>query len=108
MGPVLLVLQAVSGPPAPVPARSRVADEQPCPRGPGGEVVVCARSPDQYRLKPLADRYVEPTALPRAEIGVLGDSKMSLEAERGADAQGGTINRAMVRLKIPLGGKRKE
>ena len=105
---VLLVLQAVSGPPAPVPERRSSSDYRPCPRGSDNEVVVCARPPDEFRLKPLPDRYVQPAGPPRAEMRVFGDSKLSLDAEQGADAQGGAINRAMVRLKIPLGGKRKE
>ena len=106
MGVVLLVLQAIAGPPAPVAAR-KVPVERPCPAPTAGEVVVCARSNEQYRLKPLSGRYVEPTGLPLAEMRVFVDSKVSLAAEQGADAQGGAINRAMVRLKIPLGGKQK-
>ena len=105
---VLLVLQAVSGPPAPAPEKRPSSDYRPCPRGDDDEVVVCARSPDEFRLEPLPDRFVQPSVLPRAEMRVFGDSKISLDAEQGADAQGGAINRAMVRLKIPLGGKRKE
>lgn len=99
---------AVAGPmiatprqPAPPPAAcgTKAAD---------GTVVVCGRgTQDAYRLRPLPDRYdPDALALPKAETGILG-GRAALAAEAEAASVGGVqSNRAMVRMKIPLGRKR--
>ena len=105
---VLAILQAaVAGPmidpprrPAPLPAACGTKDAE-------GTVIVCGRSvQDGFRLKPLPDRYdPDAPALPRAQTSILG-GRAALAAETEAASVGGVpSNRAMVRLKIPLGRK---
>jgi hypothetical protein len=101
----MLALQ-VAGPPAPVAAKP--VTERPCPAPkPGEEIVVCARPNDQFRLKPLPERYTAERSPPKAETSIAGVGTVSAEAEQARDAQGGAINRAMVRLRIPLGGEKR-
>jgi hypothetical protein len=100
---LLIALQAV-GPPAPLPA-TRPSD-RPCPVAqPGEDIVVCARPNEQYRLKPLTRRFTAERTPPKAQVGIAGVGTVAAEVEQGADAQGGPVNRAMVRLRIPLSGK---
>jgi hypothetical protein len=102
----MFALQAVAGPSAPLPPRR--APERPCPVAqPGEEIVVCARSNDTFRLKPLPDRFVAERTPPKAQKTIAGVGTVSAELEQGADAQGGPVNRAMVRLRIPLGGEKR-
>lgn len=93
----MLLAQAVAGPTLPAPPRPR--SDAPCPLATGDEVVVCGRADDHYRLRPLPARADEP-AITKAEIGLSHGTRLGVEAEQGQDAQGGPINRAMVRLKI--------
>lgn len=103
---LLLAIQTVSGPPAPVPTR-RVS-ERPCPIAqPGEDIVVCARPSDRYRLKPLPQGFAAERDPPKAEMNIAGVGAVAAEVEQGRDAQGGPINRAMIRLRIPLGGKKR-
>ena len=100
---IVIALQA-SGPPAPAPPR-RVS-ERPCPVAqPGEDIVVCARRNDTYRLKPLPERFTAEREPPKAQVNIAGVGALAAEVEQGRDAQGGAINRAMIRLRIPLGGK---
>ena len=98
----IALLQAVAGPSLPV-ARARPVT--PCPVDQTGDVVVCARSPDAFRLKPLPPRPDEP-AIPKAEIG-LGGTRLAAEAEQATLAGGQQSQRLMLRWKIPLGRKAK-
>ena len=93
----MLLAQAVAGPNLPPPPRPR--SDAPCPISTNDEVVVCGRTDDHYRLRPLPAR-AEEAAIPKAEIGLGHGTRLGLEVEQGQDAQGGPINRAMVRLKI--------
>ncbi len=93
----LFLAQAVAGPNLPAPPRPR--SDAPCPVASGDEVVVCGRADDRYRLRPLPAGADKP-AIPKAEIGLGHGTRLGVEAEQGQDAQGGPINRAMVRLKI--------
>ncbi|WP_419809622.1 hypothetical protein [Sphingomonas sp.] len=98
--PVVILVQAVAGPFLPAPSRPR--GDAPCPPpSADGEVVVCARDQERYRLRtpPTVDGRDGP---PRAAVRVFGDAKLGAEAEQGRDAQGGPINRIMVRLKVPF------
>lgn len=96
-----LALQA-AGPPVPLPPRR--SSDRPCPVArPGEDIVVCARPNDQFRLKPLPDHFVVEREPPKAAVAIAGVGALAAEVEQGADAQGGPINRAMVRLRIPLG-----
>lgn len=102
-----LLVQAVAGPVLPAPRRPR--SDKPCPVvANSADVVVCGRTDEPYRLRKLPTGVERADGLPKAEVGVFGNAKLAAEAERGADAQGGPINRAMVRLKIPLGGSKKQ
>lgn len=97
---VILALQTAGAPP---PQEDlRVPIRKPCtPGGTGDDIVVCGRTdPNQYRLKPLPDRYEPPKGLPRAELKLSDREKLGVEVEQGSDAQGGAINRAMVRYKL--------
>ena len=82
----------------------------PCRASTGNDVVVCGRrpDPDRYRLRPLIDRYdADAAALPKAETAILG-GRAALAAEAEAATVGGVqSNRAMIRLKIPLGKSRR-
>jgi hypothetical protein len=97
-----LLLQAVAGPVLPPkPPRHDV----PCAaNSEGGEIVVCARPNDAYRLKSLPDRADDP-AIPKAEIG-LGAGRLAAEAEQATLASGTQSQRLMIRWKLPLGRKR--
>lgn len=97
---VLLALQA--GPPiGPEPSRRSILSvKRECPTAEAGdEIVVCARPDDEFRLKPLPERYQ--AGVPRAEFGLPGDAKAVAETEQGA-AGGFPSNRVMLRLKVPL------
>ncbi len=98
---LILGIQTASSPP-PRQNDLRVPIRKRCtPGGPDDEIVVCGRSdPDQYRLKPLPDRYEPPNGPPRAELNLSEREKLGVELEQGSDAQGGAINRAMVRYKL--------
>lgn len=99
---MLAILQAaVAGPMVEKP-------RQPAPAcgstGPDGALIVCGAGQEQFRLRPLADRYhADAPAIPKAETSILGGkAKVVAKAEQAGDGRGGRINRAMVRLKIPL------
>lgn len=101
----MLALQ-VAGPPASVPVRREA--ERPCPTPePGAEIVVCARPNERFRLKPLPERFVAERAPPNAEAAIAGVGTVAAEVEQARDAQGAPINRAMIRLRVPIGGKKR-
>jgi hypothetical protein len=101
----MIALQ-VAGPPAPGPAKG--VPERPCPAArPGDEIVVCARPNDVHRLKPLPQRFTAERAPPKAEAAIAGVGTVAAEVEQARDAQGAPINRAMMRLRIPLGGAKR-
>lgn len=91
-------LQAVSGPQLPDVRRLRVIPDCPKPDG-SGDVVVCGRREQPFRLKQVPERY-EDTLLPKAEIGI-GDAKLAAEGEQGS-VGGIPSPRAMIRLKVPF------
>lgn len=70
------------------------------PTASGDDIVVCGRGQEQYRLRALPPRVAGPL-LPRAETGLIGKSKIGVEAE-DAGVGGFTSHRAMVKLKIPF------
>ncbi|WP_375426783.1 hypothetical protein [uncultured Sphingomonas sp.] len=98
---LLLAMFALQfGPPvAPIPTSPKLSAKRECRADrTGDEVVVCGRSNDEFRLKPLPDRY-EPRPS-RAEFD-LGGAKLTPEVEQGS-VGGIPTNRIMLRLKIPL------
>ncbi|MDF2495687.1 5'-nucleotidase [Sphingomonas sp.] len=102
---VMFAVQAVAGPPSPV---VRAPVERPCPTAkPGEEIIVCARPDDAFRLKPIPDRYTAERAPPKAETALKGVGTVAVEAEQAADAQGAPINRAMIRLRVPIGSPKR-
>lgn len=103
---VMFALQAgaVAGPVLPPPRR--VPTARRCPPGESGDdVVVCARSPDADRIGTIPD-YSRPMTLPRAATAIPGVGTLSAETEQ-AGVGGFPSNRAMIRLRLPLGGPRK-
>ncbi len=99
----LILLQAVAGPVLPLPARPRVS--APCPVIATDDVVVCARSNEPFRLRPLPDRP-ERDGPPRAAIR-LGNTSLAAEVEQATLAGDVPSRRAMLRLRLPFGrGKR--
>ncbi len=98
---LILGIQTAGGPP-PHPDDLRIPLQKRCtPGGAGDDIVVCGRTdPDQYRLNPLPERYEPPNGPPRAELNLSDREKLGVEVEQGSDAQGGAINRAMVRYKL--------
>lgn len=100
---VLLLIQGVTGPILPPPRRPAVAGA--CPVGDPGDVVVCARDPDAYRLKPLPPHPDQP-ALPEAAVQI-GDTRLKAEAEQVGLEGGAQSQRMMLRLAIPIGGRKR-
>jgi hypothetical protein len=106
---VMIALQsgAVAGPVLPKPRQPATARR--CPVAEDGEsddVIVCAKPSDAYRMPSVRD-YSSPLTLPQARTDIPGVGTLSAETEQGS-VGGFVSNRAMVRLKIPLGGRRKE
>ncbi|WP_336868243.1 hypothetical protein [Sphingomonas sanguinis] len=103
---VLMALQAgaVAGPVLPAPRRAPTARRCP-PSDSGDDVVVCGRSSDADRIGTIPD-YSRPFTLPKARTDIPGVGTLSAETEQ-AGVGGFSSNRAMIRLKIPLGGPRK-
>ena len=102
---VMMALQAgaVAGPVLPAPRRPSTGR---CPADDaGGDVVVCGRSSESYRLRPIPDRS-SPLTLPTARTEIPGVGTLSAEVEQGGIG-GFPSNRAMIRLKIPLGARRR-
>lgn len=101
---LLALAQAVAGPVLPPPARPRSA--RPCPAvADTADVVVCAPDQAGYRLRappPPPERQ----ALPMAAVKI-GTTTLSAEGEAAGLPGGISFNRAMVRLKVPLGRKRR-
>ncbi|MEJ5978366.1 hypothetical protein WG901_17060 [Novosphingobium sp. PS1R-30] len=68
-----------------------------CPPSPNGEIVVCAQNNEQFRLRPLPDRYEQKEGPPELKLGENASAKV--EVERGG--VGGVIsNRVMMRMKL--------
>ena len=104
---ILLTLfaQAVAGPMLPAPPRPR--SDAPCPvDADSSDVIVCARDPDAYRLHPVPARF-QRDGLPKAELR-LGNMALAAETEAAGLPGGVPSNRIMLRLRIPLGGKRRQ
>ncbi|WP_294242746.1 hypothetical protein [uncultured Sphingomonas sp.] len=103
---VMIALQAgaVAGPVLPVPRKPSTARRCP-PDETGDDVVVCGRSSDADRIGTIPD-YSKPMTLPKARAQIAGVGTLSAETEQ-ADVGGSPSKRAMIRLTIPLGGRRK-
>ncbi|WP_294203896.1 hypothetical protein [uncultured Sphingomonas sp.] len=95
---------AVAGPVLPAPRRAPTIRRCP-PSDSGDDVVVCGRSSDADRIGTIPD-YSRPSTLPKARTGIPGVGTLSAEVEQ-AGVGGFSSNRAMIRLKIPLGGPRR-
>lgn len=103
---VMIALQtgAVAGPVLPLPRKASTARRCP-PDDSGGDVVVCGRSSDADRIGTVPD-YSRPMTLPKARTEIAGVGTLSAETEQ-ADVGGSPSKRGMIRLTIPLGGRRK-
>lgn len=97
---LLILLAFQAGPPdRPFTTSPKLSAKRECRSDQAGdEVVVCGRSDEEFRLKPLPDRY-EPNAA-RAELD-LGGAELAPEVEQG-NIGGIPTNRVMLRFKIPL------
>lgn len=93
---VIFVMQAAAGPVLPTPPTLRAV---PACSGDTDELVVCGRRDSPYRLKPVPERYTEPT-IPKAQIGVLGGT-LAAEAET-VTILNVPSKRAMVRFRLPF------
>lgn len=101
---LLLLIQAVSGPPTPVELRKPVV-RTPCPiQAEGGEIVVCGRAPDTHRLGTLPERPSRAAQEPlsfRLPGGGTGNVHAVQNTLPGASGPG-----AVTTLRIPFGKKR--
>ncbi|MBB4154114.1 hypothetical protein GGQ80_002024 [Sphingomonas jinjuensis] len=97
-----LMMQAVSGPalPAPPPVRPKPLVPACISSADPGDITVCARTDEPYRLKKLPVGFEKEKTLPKAEIGIPG-GKLAVETEQ-ADIGGTPSRRAMVRFKVPF------
>jgi hypothetical protein len=97
---IAMMLQSdpVSGMPA--PSAVRLTPRADCPVGDGGDIVICARKDnDQFRLKPLPERFSREPARIKAETKLSANTTLSAETEAG-DVGGAISNRLMARLKV--------
>lgn len=100
---LLLLAQAVAGPRLPAPPRPR--SDKPCPIVTDStDVVVCGRTDDRYRLRPLPQALDE-QLVPKAEMRI-GNTALAAETEQAMLAGGQQSKRLMVRWKVPLGRKK--
>lgn len=100
---ILVLVQAVAGPVLPAVPRPRLA--RPCPVATSGDVVVCARDQESFRLH-AAPPVAERERVPKAQVRI-GDVTVAAEGEAAGLPLGYFTNRAMMRVRIPLGGKKK-
>ena len=70
------------------------------PSAEAGDIVVTGRRRDHRLHEGL--RETEESTLPRAETGLFGKVRGSIEGEQEVLAGGAVSNRAMVKLKIPF------
>ena len=100
----LLLAQAVAGPFLPAPPRPK--SDAPCPVAVDTtDVVVCGRMDDRYRL-PRLPVTAERQTLPKAEMRI-GTAALAAEAEQATLAGGQQSQRLMMRLKLPIGRKKR-
>ena len=97
---LLVLLASQAGPPDLLPATSpKLSARRECRTDQtGDEIVVCGRSDEEFRLRPLPDRYERSAA--RAEFD-LGGAKLAPQVQQGS-VGGIPTNRVMLRLRIPL------
>jgi hypothetical protein len=101
---LLLLLQAVSGPPVPLELREPVVRSAACStHAEGGEIVVCGRTPERQRLKTLpepAARSAQDALAFRLPGGGTGNVHAVQTNLPGATGPG-----AVLSLGIPFGKK---
>ena len=106
---LILLLQAVAGPPVPRDLRPAIVNlPRPCPTAAsGGEIVVCGRAPDGQRLEKLPDRSqsrsVQDPLTFRLPDGGTGD----VHAVQN-NLPGGTGSGLVTTLRIPFGKKTRD
>ncbi|WP_260925193.1 hypothetical protein [Novosphingobium sp. 9] len=71
-----------------------------CPAGQAGEIVVCARNPEENRLRGATGPTIDPI-LPKTETK-LGSATLDLHMESAGMANGQMSNRVMVGVKLPF------
>lgn len=103
---LLLLIQAVSGPPVPLELRKPVVrSAAPCPIQAEGEIIVCGRAPESRRLETLPDR---PSRSPPEPLTfrLPGGGTGNVHAVQ-SNLPGATGPGAVVSLKIPFGKKKR-
>ena len=55
----------------------------------------------------MPERFTPERSPPKAEAAIAGLGTVAAEVEQARDAQGAPINRAMIRLRVPLGGNKR-
>ena len=95
----ILMLAQVTAAPAPAaPGRSDCRTPST-----DGEVVVCAPADqEQFRLRPLPDRYERARTGPGVELDLGDGVKANLYAAGGQSPDGKPANRVMVKFRIPF------
>ncbi|MCW1430047.1 hypothetical protein [Novosphingobium sp. JCM 18896] len=68
-----------------------------CPPSPSGEIVVCAQDNEQFRLRPLPDRYEQKDD--PLELKLSENASAKAEVER-AGVGGFVSNRIMMKMKL--------
>ena len=110
MYPLLLIALAAADAPEVEPVDYQLPEErvggrvlQDCSRRSAGEIVVCGRRGDGYRLKELEPPDgVEPTAAGDGSFGVGLAKGVRVEAEQVTRPDGWRDNRFLVKVKIPF------
>jgi hypothetical protein len=94
---IMLQSDPASGPPA--SSTVRLTPRPDCPVSNSGDIIVCARKDnDQFRLKPLSQRYSADPQRIKAETHLNANTALSAETEAGS-VGGFVSNRIMARLK---------
>lgn len=93
---LILALQAVA--PPDIPPR------KPCqPASEGKEVVVCGRADqEQYRLRPLPQKYQKPPDGPGMGFDLCGGKKLNVFTSSEAALNGQLDKRVMIKLRLPF------
>jgi hypothetical protein len=101
-GFALLLLQAASATTT-IPDNSLLHPVPPATQcsGPHGEIVVCAKDQDAYRLHG-AGPQIEPTVPNKAEWRLFGDTKMNVHGSERCIAPGVCSPAAMVTITAPF------
>ena len=98
-GPPVEIAAPVAELPSQVEIPVFVKPTSRCSSSDADEIVVCARDPEKFRLRPAPERFVEEKGLPRTRFQTSETTSVSAELE--AENVGGfPSNRVMVKAKL--------